>query len=455
MKEFTIEEAVRAVEGRYFGDANALKQQISFVTSDSRTVTPGALYIAFKGARVDGHNFMEASLKSGAVACISEREPVSEAEKPCIVVKSSLKATGALAAWHRSRFDIPVIGITGSVGKTTTKEMIAAVLSRRFCTHKTEKNFNNELGVPQTLLRLDESDQISVVEMGISEFGEMTRLTRMVRPDIAVFSVIGYSHLEFLGNREGVLRAKSEIFSGMKSDGLAILNGDDDLLAGCQPPVKKITYGIKPDNDVVAENIENLGTEGICCTIRHKKGSFEAHIPAFGNHMVYAALAGAAVGLAMGMADKEIAAGIADYQTVGNRARIIKTNGLTVISDCYNANPNSTSAAIESLSRLSGRKVCILGDMLELGVDEAELHAEIGRKAAEENINLVLTCGRLSRNTFEAAKAQGVNAVYFEDKATLLEQLSELIQPGDCILIKASHSMAFEQIVEALTKDKI
>lgn len=452
MKAFTLAEAVRAIGGRYFGDEAALDQQITFVTSDSRTAAPGALFVAFKGARADGHDFMAGCLQAGAVACVSEREPVSDEEKPCIVVESSLKATGALAAWHRSRFDIPVIGITGSVGKTTTKEMIAAVLSRRFNTHKTEKNFNNELGVPQTLLRLDDANQVSVVEMGISEFGEMTRLTNMVHPDIAVFSVIGYSHLEFLGNREGVLRAKAEIFSGMKSDGLAILNGDDDLLAAYQPSVRKITYGVNPGNDIVAENIENLGTEGIRCTIRHAGGAFEAHIPAFGNHMVYAALAGASVGLALGMSDEEIAAGIADYHTVGNRARIIETNGLTVVSDCYNANPNSTGAAIESLSQLSGRKVCILGDMLELGTDEAELHAQVGRKAAEKGIDLVIACGRLSRNTYEGAAQMGANAVHFENKAALMQQLSDLIQPGDCVLVKASHSMAFEEIVEVLTK---
>lgn len=452
MKPFSLDEAVKAIGGRYFGSAEALKSEICFVTSDSRNAAPGGLFIAFRGARADGHDFMADCLKKGCVACISEREPVDDSEMPCIVVESSLKATGALAGWHRSRFDIPVIGITGSVGKTTTKEMVASVLSKAFVTHKTEKNFNNELGVPQTLLRLDDAHQASVVEMGISDFGEMRRLTQMVHPDIAVFSVIGYSHLEFLGDRQGVLKAKTEIFEGMKADGLAVLNGDDDLLRNYMPQVRKVTYGMKSGNDFVAESIENLGTEGIRCIIRHAHGAFEAHIPAFGSHMVYAALAGAAVGKALGMSDEAIAAGIADYHTVGDRARVIHANDLTIISDCYNANPNSTTAAIDSLVQLDGRRVCILGDMMELGSDEDALHHQVGLHAARQGVDLLIACGNLSRHTYEGALAGGIPAVYFPDKPALFEKLPELICKGDCVLVKASHSRAFEEIVKVLAQ---
>lgn len=452
MKPFSLREAVQAIGGRYFGSEEALNREITFVTSDSRTAANGGLFVAFKGARADGHDFMAGCIEKGCAACISEREPAGEAEMPCIVVESSLKATGALAAWHRSRFDIPVIGITGSVGKTTTKEMVAAVLSKAFETHRTEKNFNNELGVPQTLLRLDDAHQASVVEMGISDFGEMRRLTHMVHPDIAVFSVIGYSHLEFLGDREGVLRAKAEIFEGMKSEGLAVLNGDDDLLNAYAPSVRKVTYGLNPGNDFRAENVENLGTEGIRCTIVHKDGAFEAHIPAFGSHMVYAALAGAAVGKALGMRDEDIAAGIADYRTVGNRARVISANGLTIISDCYNANPNSTTAAINSLAQLEGRKVCILGDMMELGSEENALHFGVGEHAAKMGIDLVIGCGNLSLHTYEGAKQAGAEAMYFEDKPALFEKLSGIIKKGDNVLVKASHSRAFEEIVKVLSE---
>lgn len=450
MKPFLLKDAVRAVNGRYFGDEAALNREIAFVTSDSRTAGPGALFVAFKGNRVDGHSFMADCLARGAEACLSERAPEA-GEMPCIVVESTLAAIGALAAWHRGRFDIPVIGITGSVGKTTTKEMVAAVLSQRFNAHKTEKNFNNELGVPQTLLRLDAAHEVSVVEMGISDFGEMRRLTHMVRPTIAVFSVIGHAHLEFLGDRRGVLRAKGEIFEGMDPEtGLAVLNGDDDLLSACDPGMRRLTYGCGAGNDVRAEDVRNLGVEGIELTIRHADGAFRARIPAFGSHMVYAALAGAAVGLALGLTEDEIAAGIAAYRTVGDRARVIDTGRLRIISDCYNANPNSTGAALESLAALPGRRVCVLGDMLELGAESAALHRHVGERAAALGVELVIACGALSCNTYQGAADAGAEARYFATKEELLSSLSALIRHGDTVLVKASHSMAFEDIVARL-----
>ncbi len=451
MKPFLLSDALRAMGGRYFGDETALNRRVTRVTSDSRDAGEGALFVAFKGNRVDGHSFMAGCIEKGAAACVTEREP-AENERPAIQVDSSLKAVGALAAWHRSRFDIPVIGITGSVGKTTTKEMVAAVLGEKFNTHKTQKNFNNELGVPRTLLGLDDGHQAAVVEMGISDFGEMRRLTNMVRPTVAVFSVIGDAHLEFLGDRPGVLRAKGEIFEGMDDTGLAVLNGDDPLLAACRPNMRRVLYGQGENCDVRAENVRNLGEDGIALTIRHAKGAFEAKIPAFGSHMIYAALAAAAVGLELGLTDGEIARGIAAYQTVGDRARVIHANGLTVVSDCYNANPNSCRAALDSLAALGGRRVCVLGDMLELGGQTAALHSAVGEYAAVLGIEKIVACGPLAAHIADGAKAAGGDAVYFPDKAALLAELDEIVRPGDSVLVKASHSMAFEEIVEALTK---
>ena len=452
MKPFLLSDAVRAIGGRYCGNDEALKGEITYVTSDSRTAGPGALFVAFKGKRVDGHDFMAGCIARGAVACVTEREP-REDETPAIVVDSSLSAEGALAAWHRSRFDIPVIGVTGSVGKTTTKEMIATVLSARYETHKTQKNFNNELGVPQTLLTLEDRHQVSVVEMGISDFGEMRRLTRIVRPTIAVFSVIGDAHLEFLGDRAGVLRAKSEIFEGMDQSGLAVLNGDDPLLAACRPDMRRITYGCSEGCDVRAERVENLGEDGILVTVRHANGAFDAKIPAFGSHMVYAALAAAAVGLELGLTGGEIARGIAGYQTVGDRARVIHAGDMTVVSDCYNANPNSCRAALDSLTQLrGGRRVCVLGDMLELGGEAPRLHEQVGEYAARLGIEKIIACGPLAVHIARGAKAAGGDAVYFEDKAALLERLDGLLAAGDRVLVKASRSMAFEEIVKRLTE---
>ena len=452
MKTFAVREALAAVNGRYFGDATALDRTVLKVSSDSRTIEEGTIFVAFKGARADGHDFMADCLARGAACCISEREPRDDSETPCIVVRSSLEAMGALAAWYRSRFEIPVVGITGSVGKTTTKEMIWAVLNRRFRTHKTQKNFNNELGCPQTLLNMPEDAQAAVIEMGISDFGEMSRLTRMVRPNIAVISIIGHSHLEFLGDRAGVLRAKTEIFETMGAEDIAIFNGDDDLLRKFMPNTRKITYGREPENDFVAENVVNLGGDGMQMQICHHGAKFEVRIPAFGAHMVYAALASAAVGWALGLTDAEIAEGIAEYETVGNRAKLIDTGKITIVSDCYNANPNSTASALESLSTLEGRKVCILGDMLELGDDSRQLHFATGEKAVAVGVDLIIACGKLARDIYNGAKSAGGNAVYFEEKAELIAGIGEYIQIGDCVLVKASHSLAFEEIVEALQK---
>lgn len=451
MKPFTLRDALNAVNGRYFGNEAALDSDIDRVTSDSRTAGTGALFIALKGTRVDGHDFMAGCIRAGAVACLTEREPTPQ-ERPAIQVDSTLRATGALAAWHRARFAIPVIGITGSVGKTTTKEMIAAVLSQRFNTHKTQKNLNNELGVPWTLLRLDDGHQVSVVEMGISDFGEMRRLTHMVRPTIAVFSVIGDAHLEFLGDRDGVMRAKGEIFEGMDENGLAVLNGDDPIQRKCHPNMRRVTYGLGEGCDVRGSDVRNLGEDGMRMTVRHSGGTFEVAIPAFGSHLASAALAAAAVGLELGLTGEEIARGVAQYQTVGDRARVIHAGDMTIVSDCYNANPNSCQAAVDSLMQLEGkRRVCVLGDMLELGPRTEELHHGVGEYAAKAGVDLVIGCGPLSRAIADGAKATGSDALYYEDKARLIAALGDILRPGDCVLVKASHSMAFEEIVKRLT----
>ena len=451
MKPFTLRDALNAVNGRYFGNEAALDSDIDRVTSDSRTAGTGALFIALKGTRVDGHDFMAGCIRAGAVACLTEREPTPQ-ERPAIQVDSTLRATGALAAWHRARFAIPVIGITGSVGKTTTKEMIAAVLSQRFNTHKTQKNLNNELGVPWTLLRLDDGHQVSVVEMGISDFGEMRRLTHIVRPTIAVFSVIGDAHLEFLGDRDGVMRAKGEIFEGMDENGLAVLNGDDPIQRKCHPNMRRVTYGLGEGCDVRGSDVRNLGEDGMRMTVRHSGGTFEVAIPAFGSHLASAALAAAAVGLELGLTGEEIARGVAQYQTVGDRARVIHAGDMTIVSDCYNANPNSCQAAVDSLMQLEGkRRVCVLGDMLELGPRTEELHHGVGEYAAKAGVDLVIGCGPLSRAIADGAKAAGSDVLYYEDKARLIAALGDILRPGDCVLVKASHSMAFEEIVKRLT----
>ena len=452
MKRITVREAVQACGGRYFGSEEGLERVISSVCSDSRAVREGALFVCYRGARVDGHDFMAACIQRGAACCLSEREPRDDSETPCIVVDSTLAGVAKLAGWYRNLFDIPVVGVTGSVGKTTAKEMIWAVLNRRLRPHKNRMNFNNEISLPLMILEMPEDAQTAVLEMGISGFGEMTRLAGMVRPNLAVITNIGDAHLEFLHDRQGVLRAKTEVFDCMPKDGLAILNGDDALLRSYAAPVKKLTYGLNEGNDFRAVEVENLAEAGTRMRICHHGGSFPVQVPAFGTHLAYAVLAAAVVGWALGLTDEEIAAGVAEYQTVGNRAKLIRAGGITILSDCYNANPNSTSSAIDSLCTMPGRRVCILGDMLELGENSEALHRSVGRHAAEAGVQLVLACGERSRATYEGAVKAGIQARHFADKAELIAQLKNVIHSGDVVLVKASHSMAFEDVVAALEK---
>lgn len=416
--------------------------EITAITTDSRTIVPGCLFAAIPGARVDGHDFIAAAAEQGA-ACVLCNRPV-EAKVPQIIVPDTQEALRHIAAFYRSQFEFPFVGITGSVGKTTAKEMIAAVLSARFNTLKTEKNFNNELGVPLTLFRLREEHEAAVVEMGISGFGEMTRLTDMVHPNIAVYTLIGDSHLEFLGDRNGVLRAKAEMLSGMAEDGVVIANGDDTLLCVHDFERRTVLFGFGEDCDVRAVEEQPDGLEGMRCVIVSGVRRIPVRIPAFGRHMVYAALMGAAVGMELGLSDEEIIRGIAAYETVGSRGRVIETGGITILDDCYNANPTSCRAALDSLSMLPGRKIAILGDMLELGETGPALHRAVGEYAVNLGID-VIGCGTLSRYT-----AEGGAGAWYETSEDLISALPSHIQTGDCVLVKASHGMHLETVVEAL-----
>ena len=353
-----------------------------------------------------------------------------------------------LAEAYRKTLDIPVIGITGSVGKTTAKEMVSAVLSQRFKVLKTDKNFNNELGVPLTIFRIEPEHEAAVIEMGISDFGEMSRLAQMVRPTDAVYTLIGNAHLDRLHDRQGVFRAKTEMLEYMPDDGTVFLNADDDLLSACSCRPSRVFYGLGDKADIRAENIKTDGAALQSCDIISGKRRIHVSIPAYGRHMVYAALEGAAVGMKFGLRDDEIIRGIAAYETVGRRANVIDTGYITIIDDCYNANPDSVKCAIDSMSDSTGRRVCVLGDMLEMGTARAERHADIGRYAAVHGVELLLCIGEMSENTARAA--EGIASLHFEDNASLIAALPELIKKCDTVLVKASHSMKLEEISEAL-----
>lgn len=444
MKDLTPETVCRVTGGKANRPLPA--GELTSITTDSRKIEPGSLFAAIPGTRVDGHDFIPQAAEKGAACVLCSR--FVDADVPQIGVSDTQAALRAVAAFYRSRFSIPFIGVTGSVGKTTAKEMIAAVLSQRFDTLKTEKNFNNELGVPLTLFQLREKHKVAVVEMGISGFGEMRRLTEMVRPDIGVFTVIGDAHLEFLGDRPGVLRAKGEMVEGIPENGVVIANGDDALLREHDFGRRTVLFGMGENCAVRAVDVAADGTGGMKCVITAGERRIEASIPAFGNHMIYAALIGAAVGMELGMRDRQIAAGIAAYETMGSRGRIVDTGWLTVIDDCYNANPTSVKSALESLVALPGRHVAILGDMRELGERSGELHRQVGEYAAKLGAHVV-ACGPEAEPVSAGA---GGDSVWYADLQALLRALPEHVRKGDAVLVKASRAMGFEAVVEALEK---
>ena len=446
MKKFTLAEIAASCGGKYVGEEALKNTAITSVERDSRAVKDGSLFLAIKGERVDGHDFIEKCYDSGAVCAICEKAPENP-KKPYILVDSTLNAVKDIAKAYREKFDIPVVGVSGSVGKTSTKEMLYAVLSQRFKTHKTQGNLNNELGVPLTILSMPEEAQAAVIEMGISDFGEMTRLSRVAQPTICVLTIIGCCHLENLGDRDGVMKAKTEMFKYARDGAEFILNGDDDKLSTITDVSgkKPIFFGIDSKNEYYAEDIENNGEGGVSCKLCFGDTKLDVIIPAIGTYMVSNALAAAAAGKLLGLTDEEIKNGVEAYKTVGSRANVINNGKIRIIDDCYNANPTSVKASLETLKNFRGRTVAILGDMKELGTDELQLHFDTGAYAKQIGIDVVLAAGPLAKSL-----ADGADGKWCETKEELIKALPEIIKEGDTVLVKASHSMQFEKIVEFL-----
>ena len=453
MKHMSLKEIAVACGGIYYGDDSCYHQEVTGVAIDSRKIEPGYLFVPIRGARVDGHMFIPQVMEAGALCTLSERR-MDGVNHPYILVTSTEQALKDIAEHYRKSLNIKVVGITGSVGKTSTKEMIASVLSQKYSVLKTAGNFNNEIGLPLTIFNIREEHEVAVLELGINHFGEMERLSRIARPDICVITNIGLCHLENLKSREGILKAKTEIFNYMQPGGSIILNGDDDMLCNVGKVKKTVPtfFGLAAERDVYATDICNLGLKGTSCTLILPNGRIDVQIPIPGAHMVYNALAGACVGLKLGLTREEIKAGIQSLTPVSGRNNIIETETYTLIDDCYNANPVSMKTSLDVLSFALGRKVAILGDMFELGVNERELHYEVGEYAASKGINLLITIGELSREIADGAISQSTAAqiLHFDTKEDFLAQKDSLLQKGDTILIKASHGMNFPVIVSAL-----
>lgn len=470
MKKMTVQDAVNAVGGQFYGTSEQGARVISSVVIDSRKIQDGTLFVAIPGERVDGHDFIPQVLANGAAASISEKELPKE-QQPYILVEDTKKALRDLAQYYRNILDVKIVGITGSVGKTSTKEMMASVLSEKYSVQKTAGNFNNEIGLPLTIFSIGTEHEVGVVEMGISDFGEMTRLAMIARPDIMVITNIGQCHLENLKTRDGILQAKTECLSYLNDGGAAVFNGMDDKLVTIKEVGGKTPYyfGVKMDELAVANNggafeqatlstyakdIKGLGLMGSDATICFADGSSMAvHVPVAGSHMVMNASAAAMVAKLLDMSNEQIKAGIEKAEAVSGRGRQIQTEQYLLVDDCYNANPVSMKAEIDLLKESKGRKVAILGDMFELGANEKELHYEVGAYAVDK-CDVLICIGALSEHMAQGAKDQKSEAViyHFADRDGFLATKDDILKKGDTILLKASHGMNFTELLAELMK---
>ena len=454
---FTADELARATGGRWIGTPPA---EVAGVSTDTRTVAAGALFVALKGERFDAHDFLaSAAAKGAAAALVAEARAGEPSPLPRLAVPDTLAALGAVARLHRRRFQIPFVAITGSNGKTTTREMIAAILATRGPVLKTEGNLNNEVGVPLTLFGLDETHQAAVIEMGMNHPGEIARLAAIALPQVGVVTLAAPAHLEGLGTVDAVADAKAELYQGLPEGGIAIANADDArMLKRAQASGRRmITFSATKGRrgDVVVLEIVSQGDDGLRFVLGVGNREVPIHIPGLvGAHNAANAAAAAAAAIALGCTDREIARGLAAVRPVGRRLRLeTLPSGVRLVDDCYNANPASMSAALRTLTALAasgGRAVAVLGDMLELGALEVEAHRALGEEAAKAGLAALAAFGPRSRATAEAARAAGLEAFHVEELDPLVAWAKSNVRPGDVLLVKGSRGMKLERLVEAL-----
>ena len=448
MTPCTAREICAAVGGTLLQDSGA---PVTGVTTDSRAVQPGQLFIPLVGERFDGHAYISKALEDGAAGCLTAAAPETLLPgKLYIQVADTRLALKALASWYRDKFDLPVVQVTGSAGKTTTKEMIASVLSQRYNTLRTEGNFNNDIGAPLTLLRLMPEHQAAVIETGMNHFGEIRYLGEMVRPDIAVITNVGDAHIENLGNtRQGILRAKCEIFENLTPEGVAVLNGDDELLNTVTLPQTILRCGVGDGCGVRVTDIDDRGLEGVACTVTIEGEHYRLTTSAPGRYMIYPMAMAAAIGRRLGLTGEEIAAGVAAYTTVGSRMHLIRLPGeRLVIDDCYNANPQSMAEGLRMLAASPARhRVAVLGDMGELGQLTAQAHRDMGALTRRLGLTAVAVGEKMHALTETDPQAQ-----WFATVEEAMPAIRQLFTPGTAVLVKASHAMHFERIVKELEK---
>ena len=421
-------------------------------SNDTRTLQPGQLFVALKALR-DGHDFVGAAFEKGAAAVLCSRV---DGDYPAIIVEDTRIALGDIARGERQRLGVQVVGITGSVGKSTTKEMIACVLNGSFAVGKTPANHNNDIGMPLAVLAMPESTEVAVLEMGMNHFREIAYLAGIAKPDVAVIINIGTMHIEHLGSQEGILRAKLEILEGMGENGKVLLNGDDRLLWNYGKTTDMpITY-FGANNAECAVRARNIREEDgkISMEVCHGNGCFDLNLPLEGTHYVADAMAAVAVGLAMGIEPAQIAERLAAFRNMEGRQEIFEARGCTIIKDCYNAGPESMAAALNVLGKRSGRHIAVLGDMLELGTSTQAEHYRVGRIAAEK-AQVVLAYGPNAERVISGALTGGMNPNYaraFNDREKMAIALDQLHRAGDVILFKGSHGMKMELVLEQFLK---
>lgn len=454
MRSLPLGDIARAIGAQLPGGCDPA-QQITEISSDTRTIVPGSLFVAIEGERFDGHAYVQAAFDKGAAAAVVAR-PVERAGGPQLVCQNTKNALIAMGGLYRDLFEsCRFVAVTGSVGKTTTKEMIYAALRRFGKTLKTEGNQNNEIGMPATLFRLQDDTRLAVIEMGMSGFGEIAPMTRAVRPEVAVVTNIGVSHLEAMGTRENILHEKLDIALGLQGPKTLVLCSDNDLLSTVtQVPGADhiLRYAIADKSaDFVAGSIHSDRVSTFF-TVHCKEGDFPVQIPCLGQHNVLNALAAIAVSAALGLSVATAAAGCADYQPAGMRQRLVQCGDITFIEDCYNASPDSMRASITLLAQNfpGRRKIAVLADMLELGEHSQQMHRDVGQMLCDNGIDCAFLYGPQMLRCAETATAGGVEVRHFADKPALTAAVIAALAPGDCVLVKGSRGMKLEEVLEEI-----
>lgn len=455
MQILTAQEILDAVGGSLI--CGNIDMSFNGITTDSRATSGGKLFIPLVGDKFDAHDFINAAFDMGAGAALTHKDTEPMLGRTLIKVKDTRLALGDIAAYYKQKYNVPTVSVTGSVGKTTTKDMLYAVVSQKYKTLKTPGNFNNDIGLPLTVFMLEKEHEAAVLEMGMNHFGEIDYLSSIARPDIAVITNIGMSHIENLGSREGIFKAKTEVLKYLDEKKLLVVNGDDDYLstlkdsAGC----RVVYYGItNPENDVFAKDIQDKGVEGIDFTAVIEGREYKVSVNNAGVHNVYNALAAICVGMELNIPIEDCISGIYNCEYTAMRMTITKEKGMTIINDCYNASPDSIRAALSVLgSTDADRRVAVLGDVLEMGDFAPKAHYDLGKSVVENNVDILVTAGENAAQIAKGAKDLGMENVFsFEKTLEAQTFCGKTVQEGDGVLIKASRGMHFEDIYKEITK---